>query len=81
MDNYYVKLGQKLRDMRESRKLTLVEVSERLKITHKTLANYETGERKVPHPTIIKLCMIYHYDLNALMDESITFLDREFYDK
>lgn len=81
MDTYYVKLGQRLREIREKRKMTLMEVSQRLKITHKSLANYEMGERKIPHPTIIKLCMIYDYDLNMLMDESITFLDREFYDR
>ena len=80
METYYVKLGERLREIRIQRKYTLVQVAERLNVTHKTLANYETGQTKPSHTTLLKLCMIYNYDIGQLMDESITFLDSDFYD-
>lgn len=81
METYYVKLGQKLRELRKAKKYTLVQVAERLGVTHKTLANYETGNHKPSHTTLLKLCMIYNYDIGQLMDESITYLESDFYDR
>lgn len=74
MDTYYVKLGSKLREIREAKKMTLVEVSEKMKTTHKTIANYETARTKISTPILFKLCEVYSYDVAALLDESISYL-------
>lgn len=74
MDTYYVKLGIKLREIRDAKKMTLVEVSEKINMTYKAIANYETARRKISTPILISLCEVYNYDVAVLLDESVSYL-------
>lgn len=58
----YYELGEKLREIRLSKKLSLAEVAEKLHVTAKTLQRYECGERKIKSDIIIKLSEIYDFN-------------------
>ncbi len=66
-----VKLGQKLRDIREEKDLKQKEVAESTGITNKVLSSYE---RDVSQPTLDNLkslCDYYHVSADDLLDIEI----------
>lgn len=65
----YDALGEKLRDIRLSKKLSLANVASRLHIAPKTLQRYECGERKIKHDILIELTKIYEIDYYQLIKD------------
>lgn len=58
----YYDLGEKLREIRLSKNLSLADVADELHVAAKTLQRYECGERKIKLDILLKLTEIY--DIN-----------------
>lgn len=58
----YYDLGEKLREIRLSKNLSLADVADKLHVAAKTLQRYECGERKIKLDILLKLTDIY--DIN-----------------
>lgn len=55
----YYDLGEKLREIRLSKNLSLADVANQLHVAAKTLQRYECGERKIKLDILLKLTEIY----------------------
>lgn len=65
--NLDIKIGNKLRELRDQHRLTTREVGERLGISHGYVSKIENG--KIPSLTILnKLCELYRIDIAELFD-------------
>lgn len=60
-------IGDMLREIRNTRKMTLEEVADKLNVTPKTLQRYETGARKIKISTIMELSDIMDFDYDEFM--------------
>lgn len=58
----YYDLGEKLREIRLSKNLSLADVADKLHVAAKTLQRYECGERKIKLDILLKLTEIYDID-------------------
>ncbi|OYP11100.1 helix-turn-helix protein [Lachnotalea glycerini] len=58
----YYEIGEKLREVRLEKSLTLAEVAVQLDIASKTLQRYECGERKIKVEALQKLASIYEFN-------------------
>lgn len=58
----YYDLGDKLREVRLSKNLSLADVAKKLHVAAKTLQRYECGERKIKQDILLKLTEIYEID-------------------
>jgi len=63
----YALIGLRIRELRESRKMTQEEISEQMHISKTSVVNYESGTRKIP------LSMVKRYAefFNASVDDLI----------
>lgn len=61
-------LGDKLRNLRENKGLTLIKLSNELNISKTSLANYESGTRRVPLDILIKFSDYYSVSVDDLLD-------------
>ena len=64
-------IGEKLRELRESKELPLRKVSALLDIDVAILSKMERGERKITKEVVLKLADIYDYNADELL---VTFL-------
>lgn len=55
-DEFYVKLGSILRELREQKGLTQQEVADRIGVTRAAVANYENGLRAMYAKNLISYC-------------------------
>lgn len=60
-------IGEKLRSIREEKKLPLRKVAAWLDIDVAILSKMERGERKITKPIVLKLAEIYNYDSSELL--------------
>lgn len=58
----------RLKNFREDRDLTQVEISEILNIDQRVYSNYETGKRKIPVNHLITLAKFYNTSIDYLVN-------------
>jgi len=58
----------RLKDCREDRDLTQIEISEILNIDQRVYSNYETGKRKIPINHLITLAKFYNTSVDYLVN-------------
>lgn len=58
----------RLKDFREDRDLTQVEISKILNIDQRVYSNYETGKRKIPVNHLITLAKFYNTSIDYLVN-------------
>lgn len=78
---YLIKIGEKLKELRKSKRLTLKQVSSKIHIRASDISKYENGEKKsLSILTLNKFCNLYNIKLYTFLykcDESAsnTYLD------
>ena len=60
------KYYEKIREMREDRKLSQQDIADLLHIGQRTYSDYETGKTRIPVESVIALAKFYDVDLNYL---------------
>ena len=60
------KYYEKIREMREDRKLSQQDIADLLHIGQRTYSDYETGKTRIPVKSVIALAKFYDVDLNYL---------------
>lgn len=63
-------IGAYLRQIRKIRKFTLNEAADRLGMSFKTVANYETGKRKTKIEVLEKFCNVYGISVDEVLTNS-----------
>lgn len=58
----YYDLGEKLREIRVSKNLSLADVADKLHVAAKTLQRYECGERKIKLDILLRLSELYNFN-------------------
>ena len=62
-------LGNRLKELRLTHRLTQQEIAEKMGIPKSTYGNYERGERGVPLSQLNKLCAIYNVKMDDFVKE------------
>jgi len=60
-------LGEKIKELRESKNLTQMELAKILSIGHSTLACYETNKRQVPYGTLKAISKFFDVSTDYLL--------------
>jgi len=68
MHNIYIKLGQRIKDLRETTGVSQQKLSELLKVSRPTITQIEKGERKISADELIKLSEIFNISVESLLD-------------
>ena len=68
MDNN-LKIGEKLKLLREKLNFTQQSVADYLNIQRVMLSYFETGTREIPIETLEKLCLLYGIDLESIIND------------
>ena len=68
IDNFYKKLGSKIKNIRESRGLSQEKLADLLKVTRSSLSQIENGERKISAEEIANLSKIFDIPSDVLLD-------------
>ncbi len=68
MKIFYKKLGERIRVLRDSFKLSQESVAKRLGISRVSLSQIENGERKMTAEELAKLSNIFKIDADILLD-------------
>lgn len=68
----YLEFGEKIKSLRQARKMTQEELSEALDISKTSVVNYETGTRKVPLSLIKKFARFFNRSVDELIGVNIT---------
>lgn len=68
IDNFYKKLGLKIKNIRETRGLSQKKLADFLKITRPSLSQIENGERKITAEEIANLSKIFDIPSDVLLD-------------
>jgi transcriptional regulator with XRE-family HTH domain len=63
-------IGEMIRDIRETKGLTLDQIAGELSVTPKTIQRYEKGERKIKISTIMELSNVLGFDYDMFMAEA-----------
>ncbi len=63
----YQKLGQQLRQKRESAKLTQAQLAERVTVLRTSITNIEAGRQKAPLHLIYELCAVLQVDIKDML--------------
>lgn len=58
---------QRIKDLREDSDLTQKELGEKLNLTQRTYAYYESGERTIPPEILIKIADFYHTSIDYIL--------------
>lgn len=62
-------VGQKLRDFREKIGLTLLDISERVGVSHQQIHKYEIGQTKISTGMLYKFCKIFSVTPNCFFQD------------
>lgn len=73
----YLRLGNKIKELRNSKNITQEEMSDIMGISKTSVVNYETGTRKVPLSLIIRFAEYFKISLDDLIGVNITQKDKE----
>lgn len=66
---FYEELADILRDKRIEKRISQLEMSERLNVSRTTYANWEQATRRVDIDTMFKICDILDLDINEVSNE------------
>ena len=58
---------QRIKDLREDKDLTQIQISEKLNISQRAYSHFETGTRGIPTEILIKLADIFEVSLDYLV--------------
>lgn len=61
-----MEMYQRIRDLREDKKITQGEIAEKLYLQREVYRRYETGQREPPFNLIIKLAQIYDVSIDYI---------------
>lgn len=61
---------RRLRDLREDRDLSQVQIAEFLGMSQTGYSKYETGENDIPTQVLIKLANFYHTSVDYLLERT-----------
>ena len=61
-----MEMYQRIRDLREDKKITQGEIAEKLYLQREVYRRYETGQREPPFNLIIKLARIYNVSIDYI---------------
>ena len=65
----YKEIGNYIAECRKKKKLTQLQLAERLGITDKAVSKWERGLAMPSYPIIIRLCAILDININELLQE------------
>lgn len=60
-------IGQRLKELRKSRRITQTELSERINISQSTLANFENEKRTLPIDILIKIAQYFDVSTDYIL--------------
>ncbi|WP_422445628.1 helix-turn-helix domain-containing protein [Thermoanaerobacterium sp. DL9XJH110] len=63
--------GEKLKKLRNERKMTQKELAERIGVSRATIAGYETKGKEPPYSTLIKLAEVLNCSIDYLLENSV----------
>lgn len=63
----YAHFGERIRELRESRRMTQEEMSEHMQISKTSVVNYESGTRKIPLSMVIKYAEFFNASIDDLI--------------
>ena len=66
-EDFFIDVGQKIAQARKESTLSQAELARELNIKQQALAFYETGQRRVPLPTLIKISELLHASIEELL--------------
>ena len=58
---------ERIKELRQEKKLTQTQVAELLGIDQRVYSNYETGKREIPSHHLIELAKVYEISLDYLV--------------
>jgi len=64
---FFKQLGERIRKSRKERELTQAQVAEKLGVTQQLIATYETGKRRLPVLTLVKIAEILDISIDDLL--------------
>ena len=68
MSDISIKLGQRIKELRERSEISQQKLAELLKVSRPTITQIEKGERKIFADEIIKLSEIFHLSVESLLE-------------
>jgi len=68
MSGIYIKLGQKIKNLREQAGINQQQLAELLEVSRPTVSQIENGERKIPADELIRLAEIFNISVGNLLD-------------
>lgn len=68
-DEFYVKLGSILRELREQKGLTQQEVADKIGVTRAAVANYENGLRAMYAKNLIAYCRVVDANVDWVLNK------------
>ena len=68
MHNIYIKIGKRIKELRESIGVSQQKLAELLKVSRPTITQIEKGERKISADELIKLSEIFNLSVESLLD-------------
>jgi transcriptional regulator with XRE-family HTH domain len=75
-EDRYIRLGRRIKAIRESEGLTQKDVADRLVMNENTFGRYEAGNRRIPLPDLERLATILGVSIVDLLDDQATSDDR-----
>ena len=68
--DYMATKYQRIKDLREDKDLTQIQISKQLNISQRAYSHFETGTRGIPTEILIKLADIFEVSLDYLVGRS-----------
>ena len=72
---FYKRLGQNLKNLRRSKKMTQEQLGSILGITKSAVVNYETGIRKIPFDILVQIASLFKISVDSLVNQRPTLAD------
>ena len=66
-----VKIGKKIKELRQSRGMTQKELSEKLKLTTRHVSDMEQDRSRASYDVLIQICKVFEISLDTLFSEYI----------
>lgn len=60
-------LGEKLKEIRKSKKLNQAEIGNLLGVSNKTISKYENGERNISTAKLLQFCKLFNITPNEIL--------------
>lgn len=66
---FYIELGKELKNIRTNRHISQQYVADRMGLSRSAISCYEVGKRQMNIDDLFKICEIYNYDINELVNK------------